>query len=191
MKFNMGSGLNRQAGYVNVDSAAASQPDEVWNLEVTPWPWPDSCAEEIVFNHSLEHMGGDPQVFLAIMKEIYRIAAPGAVVRIHAPHPRHDNFLGDPTHVRPITPQMLELFDRLLNEAWRKASAANTPLSFYLDVDFELRRREVLVDEPYRSRLMSGEMSAPQVQELLKTQYNIAHEFRIELVAHKPPRTVD
>lgn len=188
MKFNMGCGQNRQPGYVNVDSAAASEPDEVVDLEVTPWPWPDGCAEEIVFNHSLEHMGADPKVFLAIMREIYRIAAPGAAVRIHAPHPRHDSFVNDPTHVRAITPQMMELFDRPLNELWRERGVANTPLSLYLDVDFELVRRDVVLDEPYRSRLKSGALSTEAAQELVKTGNNIAAEFRIEMVAHKPPR---
>src|ERR1700761_187803 len=112
----MGSGLNRKPGYVNVDASAESEPDEVFDLEVTPWPWPDSCAEEVRFNHSLEHMGGDAKVFLAIMKELYRICAHGAIVDIHVPHPRHDYFIGDPTHVRIITTEVLRLFSKKFNE---------------------------------------------------------------------------
>ena len=138
LKFNMGSGQNRRPGYVNVDSAAASQPDEVFDLEVTPWPWADSCADEVRFIHSLEHMGADPKVFLAIMSEVYRICAPNAQVVIHVPHPRHDNFLDDPTHVRPITPAMMSLFDREANETWRATGAANTPLALYTGVDFKI-----------------------------------------------------
>ena len=45
-------------------------------------------------------MGADPKVFLKIMQELHRIGRPGCRVVIHVPHPRHDNFLGDPTHVR-------------------------------------------------------------------------------------------
>ena len=78
LKFNMGCGQNRRAGFINVDAAAASQPDEVVDLEATPWPWPDNCADEVWFVHSLEHMGADAKVFLAIMIELYRICAPGA-----------------------------------------------------------------------------------------------------------------
>src|SRR4051812_30210725 len=100
MKFNMGCGLNRRDGYVNVDMFASSGADEVWNLEQTPWPWPDGCAEEVLFIHSLEHMGEQSAVFLEIIRELYRICAPGASVRIHVPHPRHDDFIDDPTHVR-------------------------------------------------------------------------------------------
>src|SRR5437879_4750936 len=118
IKFNMGCGHRKLAGYVNVDAVAACEPDEVYDLESTPWPWADGCAEEIRFTHSLEHMGGDPKVFLAMMQELYRVSADGCTVQIDVPHPRHDNFIGDPTHVRPVTPQMLSLFDRSLNDEW-------------------------------------------------------------------------
>jgi hypothetical protein len=70
MKFNMGCGHNRIPGYVNVDAFAACEPDEVFDLEQTPWPWPSGCAEEVLFIHSLEHMGADAKVFLAIIQEI-------------------------------------------------------------------------------------------------------------------------
>src|SRR3954467_8023608 len=129
MRFNMGCGHNKLNGWVNVDAFAAAEPDVVWDLETLPWPWPDNCATEVRFIHSLEHMGGDPKVFLAIMSELYRIAAPDGRVVIHVPHPRHDNFLGDPTHVRIITPDTLNLFDRAQNDAWRQSGSANTPLA--------------------------------------------------------------
>jgi hypothetical protein len=111
LKFNMGCGRDRRQGYLNVDLSPVCQPDQVADLEATPWPWPDDCAEEVVFNHSLEHLGGDPKVFLAIMKELYRVCRHGASVKITVPHPRHDNFLGDPTHVRVISPQVMSLFE--------------------------------------------------------------------------------
>ena len=37
------------------------------------------------------------------MKELYRISCDQANIHISVPHPRHDDFLADPTHVRPIT----------------------------------------------------------------------------------------
>ena len=52
--------------------------------------------------HVLEHLGRDTDTFLAIWKELYRVAAPGATVRIVVPHPRHQDFLQDPTHVRAM-----------------------------------------------------------------------------------------
>ncbi len=186
LKFNMGCGQNRRPGYINVDAAAACGPDEVCDLEQTPWPWPDNCAEEVRFVHSLEHMGADTKSFLAIMTELYRICAPGAAVVIHAPDPRHRNFINDPTHVRAITPNVMELFDRERNEAWRQARAANTPLAFYTGVDFHTSACEALLSEPYRSRLREGSMTADAVREAADSLLNVIEEWRITLIARKP-----
>lgn len=129
MKFNMGCGNRKLAGFLNVDAVETASPDQMRDLETTPWPWPDSCAEEIHFIHSLEHMGADPKVFLAIMAETYRIAADGCRVQINVPHPRHDDIVGDPTHVRPITPHTLAMFDQKLCDKVTEANATNTPLA--------------------------------------------------------------
>ena len=112
MKLNMGCGLNKKEGYTNVDKSAACGPDVELDLEVFPWPFKANEAEEVIFNHSLEHMGETTDVFLGILKELYRICKPRAKIFIFVPHPRHDDFLGDPTHVRVITPQLLSLFSK-------------------------------------------------------------------------------
>ena len=186
MKLNMGCGHNRREGYVNVDAAAACRPDEVWDLERTPWPWPDDSATEVSFIHALEHMGGDPKVFLAIMVELYRVCAPGARVVIAVPHPRHDDFLNDPTHVRPITPQMLSLFDRALNDEWKAKGAANSPLAHYTGVNFRIVERTVLLDEPYASDAREGRIAGEAIAQLIRERNNVAREFRIVLEAVKP-----
>lgn len=186
MKLNMGCGHNRRPGYVNVDAAAACAPDEVWDLEQTPWPWADGVAEEVLFIHSLEHMGGDPKVFLAIMQELYRIAAPGCRIRIHVPHPRHDDFINDPTHVRAITPALLTLFDKARNDEWQAKGAANTPLAHYTGVDFTVQSVRTILDEPWGSRLKAGEVSEAEVSAALRSSLNVAREFQIVLEARKP-----
>jgi hypothetical protein len=186
MKFNMGCGHNKMAGWVNVDSQAASEPDQVWDLEQTPWPWPDDCAKAVAFVHSLEHMGREPSVFLAIMRELYRISAPGCVVEIRVPHPRHDNFLNDPTHVRPITGQVLQLFDKELNDQWKTAGAANTPLAHYTGVDFTISGYVLIVSERYRQMLDSGEVDNDALVRLSEERNNVIEELRIKLTARKP-----
>lgn len=187
MKFNMGCGLNKKPGCVNVDSSSGSAADEIWDLEKTPWPWPSDCAEEVFFIHSLEHMGGDPKVFLAIMQELYRISKPGCRIHIHVPHPRHDNFLGDPTHVRPILPQMLKLFDRQLNEAWRAKGLSNTPLALYLGVDFRMTGQMTVLDEPFATQFREGALSEAEVRRLVQRENNVANEYRMTLEARKDP----
>lgn len=185
MKFNMGSGQNPMAGYVNVDSSAVAGPDQVFDLEQTPWPWSDNCAEEVIFNHSLEHMGATAAGFFAIIRELYRICAPGAVVRITVPHPRHDNFIGDPTHVRIVTPQVMSLFDRASNDQWKAAGASNSPLGHYLDVDFVLESVVTVLDEPHISQFQSGAITQAEVIHRLRSQNNVATEFKMVLRARK------
>jgi hypothetical protein len=57
MKFKMGCPPNKRAGIINADMSLDCYVDAVHGLELLPWPWRDGVAEEIVFNHSLEHMG--------------------------------------------------------------------------------------------------------------------------------------
>ncbi|HTI66538.1 MAG TPA: hypothetical protein VL460_03205 [Caulobacteraceae bacterium] len=185
MKLNMGCGHNRLEGYVNVDLSPACAPDQVVDLERTPWPWETGSAEAVLFNHSLEHIGGDPRVFLAIMQELYRVCAAGAVVDIRVPHPRHDNFIGDPTHVRIISPQVLSLFDRALNDEWKRTGAPNTPLAHYTGVDFVIAEAQTVIAEPYRSRYHAGELTQGQVAEALRTSNNVAEAFHIKLTVRK------
>jgi len=185
-RFNMGCGLNKLEGYINVDAMPGGEPDELFDLEQTPWPWPDNSAEEVVFNHSLEHMGGDPKVFLAIMVELYRICAPGAAVHIRVPDPRHDHFINDPTHVRMITPNMLQLFDRELNEQWGRQRGANSPLALYTGVDFKLAHYRMVLAEPYGARFDAGELSAEQARQTASSLNNVIQEWVIRLEVRKP-----
>ncbi len=182
----MGFGHHRIDGYVNVDAQAACHPDQVVDLEQTPWPWPTGCATEVRFIHSLEHMGQAPKTFLSMMSELYRIVQDGGTVTIHAPHPRHDAFLSDPTHVRAITPETLRLFDRDLNDRWREDGTPNTPLAHYLGVDFALTNRTVILSEPYARRFRQGDLSPEAADLLVATQNNIAHEYQMTLRVRKP-----
>lgn len=185
MKFNMGCGARQLPGFVNVDAQAACSPDEIVDLERTPWPWPSDVAHEIHFIHSLEHMGADPKVFLAIMAETWRIAADGCLVQINVPHPRHDNFLGDPTHVRPITPQMLQLFDREACDVAQAAGGANTPFAHYLGIDLRLIQTTTAIDEPYFSEFQRGDLTREALDRLIASQFNVVRELKMTLRAVK------
>lgn len=185
MKLNMGCGHNRKEGFFNVDLSPECNPDMVCDLEKFPWPWENDSVNEVVFNHCLEHLGGDPKVFLGIMKELYRVCQAGAVVWINVPHPRHDNFINDPTHVRVITPTLLTLFDKERNDEWKKRRAANSPLAHYLGVDFTLAAYNVVLAEPYAQQHREKKLQPEDLQIILRERNNIATEFRIKLVVRK------
>jgi hypothetical protein len=185
VKLNVGCGFNRIAGFLNADKSPACHPDMVFDAETLPWPWQANALEEILFNHSLEHMGAGASLFLEIIRELYRVCGPSALVRINVPHPRHDNFINDPTHVRAVTPAMLCLFDLQKNKQWIQGGFANSPLAVYLAVDFVVESSEVLLTPAYQQKVASGEISPEAIETLLNERNNIASEFRIVLRARK------
>jgi protein O-GlcNAc transferase len=185
MKLNMGCGQNKVPGFVNVDKFKECSPDLQMDLEVTPWKLPDNSVEEVLFNHCLEHLGATSDVFFGIIKELYRVCVPNAKIQINVPHPRHDNFIGDPTHVRIITPQVMSLFSKKNNEKWKATHASNTPLALYLGVDFEVERTELLPAENYRADLVSGKLTRAEFDRLALTTNNAISEIRMTVRAIK------
>jgi hypothetical protein len=185
MKLNMGCGNNKFPGFVNVDQAPECSPDVIWNLEDFPWPWDENSIDEVLFHHSLEHLGESPRMFLQIMKELYRICRNGATIQVNVPHPRHDNFLNDPTHVRPISPQMLSLFDRALNEHWQRTNSANSPLAVYTGVDFSIKHVNSILAEPYATQYQEKRLDADALTAMERELNNVIAEYQITMVARK------
>jgi hypothetical protein len=179
LKLNLGCGENHVPGYVNVDKHG--KPDVLHDLETFPWPWEDNSVGEIRLSHVLEHLGQMTSVYLKIIKELYRICAPNATIYVVVPHPRHDHFLNDPTHVRIVTPQGLDLFSKSKNREWIKAGFANSPLGLYLNVDFEITDVNYILDPLWLQKLNSREITETQVDEALRNFNNVVTEMRILL----------
>jgi hypothetical protein len=107
----------------------------------------------------LEHLGRDPQVYLAIMRELWRVCRHGAHIHIVVPHPRHDHYLNDPTHIRAITPDGLALFSARLNREWRAAGTSNSTLGLDLGIDLEVVRVREIPD-PAWAQVMRSDWNA-------------------------------
>lgn len=186
MRLNLGCGNKKPKDWVNVDKVATYSPDQIVDLEKLPWPWSDNSVDEIMLSHVLEHLGAATDVYLGIIKELYRVCRNGAQIHIVVPHPRHDHFLGDPTHVRPIIPDGLMLFSQELNRNWITQGAANTPLGIYLGVDFAVTSVNMMLDEPWRGRFERGEISPADMNHAARSYNNVIVAIQIEMRAVKP-----
>lgn len=187
MRLNLGCGHDKRDGWVNVDSFPGVEPDEVVDLERIPWPWPADSADEVLLKHVLEHLGATPAAYLEIIRELWRICRDGARVTVVVPHPRHDSFLSDPTHVRAITPQGLELFSQRKNREWIEKGFGNSPLGLKLGVDFEIENVAMTPDEPWRSRFQRGQIGQAELAQAARSQNNVILESTIVLRAVKRP----
>lgn len=179
MKLNLGCGPNKLPGYVNVDKQGEA--DLRHDLEQFPWPWASNTVDEVLASHVLEHLGHTPGVFIGVMKELYRVCRGGAHVRIIVPHPRHDDFLSDPTHVRPVTPMTLALFSRRQNMKWVEKNGSNTTLALYHGVDFETRKVVMVLAEPYRGDFEAGRITQKEIDQLVLQRNNVVREIRFVL----------
>jgi hypothetical protein len=185
LRLNLGCGMNHRAGYVNVDRFGT--PDLRHDLETFPWPWADDSVEEIVLEHVLEHLGQDPNVYLRIIQEMYRVCRGGATVQIVVPHFRHDFFHGDPTHVRAITPQGLSLFSQRLNREWIERKTANSPLGLYLGVDFELTEASLKPSDTWFRLHPEPEVDLEKLLFEGSIYNNLIEEIQMTLQVVKPP----
>jgi hypothetical protein len=185
LKLNLGCGLKKIAGFVNVDKFPECEPDLVVDLEQFPWPFETNSVTEIHLIHVLEHLGAHIDTFKNIIQELYRICRNDAEIHIHVPHPRSDNFINDPTHVRIITPALLGTLDMNNCAFWEKVGASNTQLARYWGVNFQTIASSIVPEEKYLKALESGKLTQEELMDMVETRFNIASEYQIKLKAIK------
>jgi hypothetical protein len=185
LRLNLGCGMDRLDGYVNVDRFG--EPDLRHDLEVIPWPWPDDSVGEIILDHVLEHLGQDPTVFLEIMKELYRVCHDGATIRVVVPHHRHDFFFNDPTHVRAVTADGMALFSQRLNRQWIAQGMSNSPLGIYLGIDFELVEVKLKPSEHWHRLHPQNPVDTKALVEQSELYNNLIEQVHMILKPVKPP----
>jgi predicted SAM-dependent methyltransferase len=111
IKLNIGSGFKRIEGYLNVDDDPLVEPDVNVHLDDVNLvlPFDNDSVSVVHAHHILEHIGDG---FIRLFQELYRVCKNGAIIDILVPHHTHENFFGDVTHKRPITPNAMMQFGK-------------------------------------------------------------------------------
>ncbi len=185
MKLNLGCGFDKRDGWLNVDNFPECEPDQRLDIEQTPWDLPSNAFEHVLLKHVLEHVGAEFSVFAAVLREIYRVTAPGGRVEIHVPHVRHDTFWSDPTHVRAFTPLTFQMMSKAQNLTWMEARANYTMLAVLMDVDFEVESAIQVYDSTWVAKRDRGEITQEGLREAAAQLWGVAKELQITLRAVK------
>jgi len=158
---------------VNLDLVAGEGVDVVADLDRcrdVPLPFADDSFEEFRGSHVLEHLH-DP---LAFMRELYRIAKPGATALFLLPYGSSDDAFEDPTHVRPWFVSSFGVFAQVGPKA--------PPHGYHADWIAE----DIVLDVP--ATRAAGKTQAQILDEVSRLR-NVVTQMRVTFRAQKPPRT--
>jgi len=180
MKINLGSGTKRYPGYLNIDNDVKSQPDFVIDIEHDPFPFEDDSVSGVIAHHILEHLGDG---FFHCVKELYRVCRHGTIIDVRVPHPRHDTFLIDPTHKRPIFPHTLDMFSKTRNKRDMDAGGCETPIGFVYNVDMYVLDHRPVLDEYWIPKFQN--MTEEQCEYTARTFNNVITEYHIKWIVNK------
>ena len=187
-KLNLGCGFKKLDGYWNVDVEKRCNPDEVIDLEVTPWPYEDDFFTNINADHILEHLGSTPKIFTNVMKEMYRVSQDQALWTIMVPHHRCDLYWDDYTHVRVLTPKTFFMFDQKVNTSAIERKLSDSTFGIYHDVDIEILDVKYNLIPYWKQQLEAGLLGSAQLDINLNTMSNVAETVSIYAKVHKPGR---
>lgn len=183
MKLNIGSGNTRYDGYINIDNDSGSNPDYVLNLESDVLPFSDDSVDEVLAHHILEHMG---EGFFHCIKELYRVCKHNSIIDVRVPHPRHDTFLIDPTHRRPIYPHTLDMFSQSRNKKDMEAGGRETPLGFINNVNMTVTEYTYILDDYWKPIFQT--LSEDQCEHIARSYNNVILEiiFKLRVIKDEP-----
>jgi hypothetical protein len=178
---NLGSGSKFNIEMVNTDLYQESGADLVFDLSKPDWPLKENSVS-FAFCHSvLEHLSGDISIFF---KELYRVMSPDGIIEFVLPHPRHDWFFQDPTHVRAMLPISFEHFDREKSIKWYLSGSSHTPLALYWNIDFKIMSVDQRVaDQGLNRKLKEMNISDPALAAHFLN--NVIGDYKIVLRARK------
>lgn len=120
---HLGCGEDYREGELNVDAVGSVGPDEVVDLDKTPWPWDDEAFVYIRANHVFEHLTD----IESALRECERVLKRGGTLR--TAWPVGVDAVADPDHKRRWT--------------WRTPQFYCGKRHWDTDVGLEVTKREV------------------------------------------------
>lgn len=179
MKINIGAGDTRFDGFVNCDYSDLFNPDYIFDLEQDIFPFDNNSVSEVLAYHVLEHLG---EGYFHCLKELYRVCADQAIIRVQVPHYRSENQLHDATHRRVITAHGLNLFNKELNT---NSTDNASKLGLHFNVDFRVIDEVDTLNTKYHNY---DRLKSKSVQEIKKFAYdknNVYEETHVTLKVFK------
>ena len=107
MKLHLGCGREKLKGYINCDISKDVNPDKIVDLEKPLTMFKDNSVDEIITNHTLEHIRN----FIPLMEELHRICKKDAIIKIRVPYFAYSGAFQDPTHVRFFALSTFDYFE--------------------------------------------------------------------------------
>jgi hypothetical protein len=187
-RLNLGCGLKKIEGFVNVDISPTVKPDQIVDLNKFPWPFADNEFDHIVAKDILEHLGDTSSDFIKAIKEMYRISHNGAIWEVQAPHWRCDIAIDDPDHKRLITMGMFNLFNKRMILEKLRDGGSDSALAFDHDVDIEIADMQFDYTKPWEERLRKREITQEELTYALNHFNNVALSVKYLIQVHKPGR---
>jgi hypothetical protein len=189
-KLNMGCGWKKIDGFINADKSNLFKPDLVMDFNKVPWPFEDNEFNFIWAKDILEHLGDTSDDFIKIIKEMYRVSAPGCIWEVQSPHWRCDNAINDPEHKRLITLGMFGLFnkDRLLRTLHDNPGTSDSLLAFEHDIDIDVFDTKNIYCNYWEDLIHNKKVTEDELSYSLATLNNVAESVLYAIQVHKPGR---
>lgn len=111
-QLNLGCGLKKLDGFINVDNRTICNPDVCHDLNLLPYPFPNNTFKKIILDHVIEHLDNT----LLLLTELHRIALNDAEIIIKCPH-FSANWV-HPGHKSPISVHLFDFFGKNVEESY-------------------------------------------------------------------------
>jgi SAM-dependent methyltransferase len=175
MKINIGSGFKRFEGYMNVDDDPLVSPDFIVDLNSGKLPFDDNSVDAVIAHHILEHIG---PAFIPLMIDLYRVCKHGALIDIRVPHPMHDIYRNDPTHVRPIMVEGMRLFSKKYCQEHVKSMGSSNGMALKFGIDFEIVSYDYTYDPFYHDYMASYNQAKAEGKTTPQQDWDYVRLFR-------------